>query len=120
MICAKCNVDKDIVEFYGKCKKKYICSKCHNAYTIVKGQEKKAWGVKYLGGKCCICGYNKSNVALDFHHTNAENKDAHFVGLRGWALSRLKKELDNCVLLCNNCHREVHAGISHLPVAQPV
>ena len=31
--------------------------------------------VKYKGGKCEICGYNKCIEALEFHHLNREEKD---------------------------------------------
>ena len=76
--------------------------------------KKKA--INYKGGQCAICKYKKSPSALTFHHINPANK---FFGLsargitRAW--SKVQKELDKCILLCANCHAEVHDGITQLP-----
>lgn len=70
----------------------------------------------YKGGKCALCGYNKCLGALEFHHLDPSKKDfaLSVKGLtRSW--KKTKAELDKCVLVCANCHREVHAGISQLP-----
>jgi len=75
---------------------------------------------EYKGGKCIICGYNKSSRALVFHHLNPEDKDFGLSsrGLtRSW--ERIQKELDKCVLLCANCHMELHDGITQLPKGNP-
>ena len=64
-----------------------------------------------------ICGYRKCVGALDFHHIDEKTKqfDLSSHGLtRAW--SRTQIELDKCVLLCANCHREIHAGIVQLPM----
>lgn len=68
--------------------------------------------VEYLGGKCQVCGYNRCIAALDFHHLD-ESKKKFGLSQRGMTRSWVKtrKELDKCVLLCSNCHRELHAGI---------
>ncbi len=70
----------------------------------------------YKGGKCQICGYNKCIRALDFHHRDPEKKDFG-LSAKGYTRSwdSVKTELKKCVLLCSNCHREVHEGISSLP-----
>jgi len=68
----------------------------------------KELGIEYKGGKCVACGYSKCSAALDFHHINPEEKE----GLRqDWCFEKNKSELDKCVLLCANCHRELHAGV---------
>ncbi|MFA6426878.1 MAG: hypothetical protein WCW16_00320 [Candidatus Magasanikbacteria bacterium] len=75
----------------------------------------RAMAVEYKGGKCMICGYHKCLEAFDFHHLDAKQKEFGISkdGLtRAW--SRVVKELDKCVMLCANCHREVHAGIVQL------
>ncbi|MEK9185264.1 MAG: hypothetical protein AAB863_00670 [Patescibacteria group bacterium] len=70
----------------------------------------------YKGGKCMVCDYNRCQRALSFHHLNPQEKDFDLSsrGLtRSW--ERIKKEIDKCVLLCANCHMEVHDGITQLP-----
>ena len=71
---------------------------------------------EYAGGKCVICGYNKCPRALSFHHRDPSKKDFG-VSDRGITRSwdKTRAEIDKCVLLCANCHMEVHSGITQLP-----
>lgn len=72
----------------------------------------KEMAIEYKGGKCIFCGYNRCHSALDFHHIDAAGKEfgVSLDGLtRSW--ERTKNELDKCVLVCANCHREIHAGM---------
>jgi len=74
----------------------------------------KVMAIEYKGGKCSLCGYNKCNSALDFHHINDKKFGLSLKGLtRSW--EKTKIELDKCVLVCANCHREIHEGISQPP-----
>ena len=63
--------------------------------------------VEYKGGKCEKCGYNKCINALEFHHLNANEKDFTIAG-KSWSFEKLKKESDKCILVCSNCHKEIH------------
>lgn len=85
------------------------------SYTCVKDWRHKAKQilVDYKGGKCCICGYDKCNEALDFHHLNPENKDFSISSTHK-NIDILKKEVDKCILVCCRCHREIHAGLIDL------
>lgn len=68
--------------------------------------------VRYLGGKCEACGYDRCREALEFHHRNPDEKDFEISAATismGWEL--IEEELDKCLLLCANCHREVHAKL---------
>lgn len=47
--------------------------------------------------------------ALDFHHVASELKEHEIAGMKNRSFERLKPELDKCILLCANCHREFHA-----------
>ncbi len=72
--------------------------------------------VEYKGNKCVICGYNKCDRALEFHHLNPNEKDFG-ISAKGYTRSweKVKNELDKCMMLCANCHREIHEGITQLP-----
>ncbi len=72
--------------------------------------------IKYKGGKCIICGYSKCGQALEFHHVDETIKDFG-ISAKGYTRSweKVKKELDKCILVCANCHREIHAGITQPP-----
>jgi hypothetical protein len=66
--------------------------------------------IEYKGGKCSRCGYSSCPAVFDLHHLDETKKDFGFgVGgiTRSW--DRLKAEADKCILLCANCHRELHA-----------
>jgi 5-methylcytosine-specific restriction endonuclease McrA len=79
----------------------------------------KEQAVTYKGGKCQVCGYSKCRAALEFHHTDPAEKDAGInstVASGGKSFEAIKSELDKCVLVCSNCHREIHAGITLCPV----
>lgn len=88
------------------------CKKCL-VIAVQKRREKvKQMAVEYKGGKCEICGYNKYAGALDFHHKDPSKKDfgiAHDGHTKSW--EKVKKELDKCMLVCANCHREIHSKI---------
>lgn len=79
--------------------------------SIIKTQKrKKQMVVERFGGKCQCCGYDKCLDALEFHHLDEntkEHKPAYII-IR-WSFEKAKKELDKCILVCANCHREIHA-----------
>lgn len=86
--------------------------------------KKKCWRKKareYLaiafGGKCTICGYNKTIAALDYHHLNPSEKDFSLsVAMKnGGAWAKIVAEAKKCTIVCCRCHREIHAGITKLP-----
>lgn len=58
---------------------------------------------------CAICGYSKCDAALEFHHTNPEDKKFQ-VTARTTGYKKIVEELNKCILLCANCHREIHWG----------
>lgn len=64
--------------------------------------------VEYKGGKCERCGYNKPCwSAYDFHHIDPAQKEFSISG-KTKAFDKIKSEVDKCLLLCRNCHAEVH------------
>ncbi|MGL6228626.1 MAG: hypothetical protein ACRC3J_05375 [Culicoidibacterales bacterium] len=70
-----------------------------------------------MGGCCQICGYNKCKAALEFHHIDSDDKDfaigTSLVVTSGW--DKIITEVKKCILLCANCHREVHKHITQIP-----
>jgi 5-methylcytosine-specific restriction endonuclease McrA len=71
---------------------------------------------EYKGGKCQLCGYKKSQRALSFHHRDPKKK-SFGISMKGLTRSwdKIRTEIDKCILLCANCHMEVHDGITQLP-----
>lgn len=72
----------------------------------------KEMAIQNKGGKCMCCGYNKYNGALDFHHINESTKEFS-LSVRGLTRSwkKIEAEIDKCLLVCANCHREIHGGL---------
>lgn len=64
--------------------------------------------IEMLGGKCQKCGYNKCHVAFDFHHKDSNKENSISVMLKWVSKEKILKEAKKCILLCANCHRELH------------
>ena len=67
------------------------------------------------GGKCCICGYDKCSAALEFHHLNPEEKEFTLGANTNIGTEKAIAEIKKCVLVCANCHREIHDGLTISP-----
>ncbi len=99
--CKRCN------KSYNSGKGSYV-DYCISCRVTIQRKELKQKAVDYLGSVCSVCGYNKSLRALQFHHVDASDKDFNISskGVIKW--ESIKAELDKCILLCSNCHAELH------------
>ncbi len=62
-----------------------------------------------LGGKCEMCGYCKDVPnAYHFHHRNKAEKSYTISRHMTRNFDALMEEAKKCMLLCSNCHAEVH------------
>jgi hypothetical protein len=60
---------------------------------------------------CAICGYNKCARALSFHHIDPNTKKCTISTLcncRASSVERIQTEINKCIILCANCHMELH------------
>ena len=99
---------------------KYCSRGCKNTHNNLnfqtyeaqqkRGRTRKLKLIKLKGGRCARCGYGKNHAALVFHHIEPENKsfplELRSLSNRKW--ETILDEVDKCLLLCSNCHAEVH------------
>lgn len=59
---------------------------------------------------CSICGYTGCESSLHFHHVVSDNKiiEINTTVISRRALDLIIEELNKCVLVCCNCHGEIH------------
>lgn len=104
-----------------------VCANCHRLRhaardrasadhaTVQTRREKKERAIASMGGVCFGCRRDGSPSLFEFHHKNPTEKD---FGISEDGISRnwdaIARELAKCVMLCANCHREVHAGVRRL------
>lgn len=104
----KCKIHGD-TEFVKRSDGYFRCKKCAVNAVVKRRVILKEQAIEYKGGSCERCGYDKSKRALEFHHLDPKEKDfgiAHKGYTRSW--EKVKKELDKCILVCSNCHAEIH------------
>jgi hypothetical protein len=109
-----------IQKFCGSCgkllktKRRNKCNSC-NVSNYRRNIKKKL--VAYKEGKCKICGYNRCDWSMDFHHRDSSKKEFN-VSHKGRTISfkKLLTEVDKCILVCKNCHGEIHAGLISIPL----
>jgi len=103
--CRTCGIEGE-ENFYKTAK--YQCKKCWNQRTYKTGIDKINKLKSELGGCCARCGYDKYLGALEFHHLDPTVKEFALGHKRGLSEEALRKEINKCILLCANCHREEH------------
>ena len=106
-----------------------LCANCHRLRhaglderpgdpVVEHRRARKLRAIAYMGGCCEGCGYTGPAALFEFHHRDPKTKD---FGLSEHGIPRrwekIVVELAKCVMLCANCHREVHAGVRELGVA---
>ena len=129
--CKWCKIKKPIERFYHDCSNKegigYSCKQCAKEYqrrynranrakitdaSRMKRRRIKETLVSENGGKCFFCGYNRYIGALEFHHKDPSQKDFH---ISQTGINKAREESKKCVLVCSNCHMELHANVIFLP-----
>jgi transposase len=95
----------------------YRCKRCRIERVSQRRRQIKRKLVEEAGGKCLICGYDRCQQVLQFHHLDPTTKEFH-LGQNGVtrSLARSRVEARKCILLCANCHGEVEAGITSVPL----
>jgi len=89
-----------------------------NAYMKLRRDKNKAdnlaWFIEFQGEiVCAVCGYHKSLAAIDFHHVDSTQKNGSRDSFGMWlygepAIFRDKIKSIEYMMLCANCHRELH------------
>tara|TARA_Y100000310_G_scaffold334969_2_gene415897 strand:+ start:647 stop:1150 length:504 start_codon:yes stop_codon:yes gene_type:complete len=128
-ICGRCKEKKPLTEFHKDCVKKdgvqSMCINCRKEYhrehylsnkkkyIEQNGERRKKIREEFYEYKktlsCSKCGDSRWYV-LDFHHKDSKKKDfliSKMVG-GGYSKNRIEEEVSKCIVLCSNCHRELH------------
>lgn len=120
-ICTLCKTEKPISDFYkfkksDKQRARAECSVCSRKKKRERdkktNQEYENW-YKKIPKKCEKCGETRPYL-IDFHHINPLLKSIEISTIRSkcWSLKKkietAEKEMQKCIQLCSNCHREFH------------
>jgi hypothetical protein len=116
IICTLCKCSLDESLFYPRAKSgkrkndlSSYCKGCVNTLTKQRHYLFKEACLAYKGNACELCGYFRNKAALDFHHRDSSTKEFSPSTQASTKFSeKIKLELDKCMLLCANCHREIH------------
>lgn len=86
----------------------WVNSKRERGRKLARESKRKA--VQYMGNKCHDCGESYPDYIYDFHHLSGDTKvdNPSAILKKEWSVA--KEELDKCVMVCANCHRERHYG----------
>lgn len=108
--CIEC--DKKISFSSMISRKKYCSLRCRDRVAERNKRQKKKKFVDSFKTQCELCGYKTYKGALDFHHRSPSDKSFNLADYENYSYDKLENEIKKCIVLCRNCHSEVHAGIS--------
>jgi hypothetical protein len=107
---------KDNIYQCNRCQKEYIYSRasgkakiyCASCCITVRRQNIKKKILQQRGENCEICEYSICPRTLSFHHKNPKEKDFTVSANMEKSFDKIKHETDKCMILCANCHMELH------------
>jgi hypothetical protein len=79
----------------------------------VTGRRRKKYKlflINVIGGGCQFCMYNMCMRNLSFHHIRDKEFQLTEREIR-FSLSKILGEINKCILICHNCHGEIHDGL---------
>jgi hypothetical protein len=82
--------------------------RCNSCNTKIRRYRTKVAAIKYLGGKCTVCGWSGDVAGFEFHHKNDKEFNIGSAANKSWG--NIKKELGKCMLFCATCHRIKHSN----------
>jgi transposase len=93
------------------------CARCNAEAVAERRRRVKRILIEEAGNRCSLCGYDRFQGALQFHHLNPDVK-RYALSDSGISrsLEKARAEARKCALLCANCHAEVEAGVRTIPV----
>ena len=118
-ICNKCKQEKSLESFYKNRSRKdglsRMCKKCKTEHEHLVIKKAKEWWDKWKSDKgCSKCGDTRPYV-LDLHHLDPTQKEFTIGKVLGSGTSglesrqrRILEEAKKCIVVCANCHREIH------------
>lgn len=112
-VCSKCGIEKPLSEYHkngfdrqGNQKYRGYCKQCANALESNRYRQKKQF-IDTQKLQCAKCGETRVYV-LDYHHKNPAEKEFTVGKLKKGSLETIQNEINKCIVLCANCHREFH------------
>ncbi len=114
--CNTCKKELPLDSFYtaghSRNGKRLYRAHCRQCIATNEATKKYEIVLKILGYYSCkVCGYDRCKAALDFHHLDPDKKEYKISDLRHSEKHILMEELLKCIIVCANCHREIHQGM---------
>lgn len=103
--CTSCGRE---YEYDPKNRNGFTRSKCNSCLVNDRRFNLKLKAINLKGGGCVKCGYKANASALTFHHIDPSQKEFNIGGMHCRKWSSIEEELAKCILLCHNCHAEIH------------
>jgi len=112
--CTKCGEIKKESDFFNRNSKykRTWCKFCEYQYLKQRRQiYRKILNELKING-CSICGCNGNKQLLVFHHVEPKDKSFKICNQNmGKPINDLVDEIHKCILLCDHCHKSIHAKI---------
>ncbi|HRH44970.1 MAG TPA: hypothetical protein PKY82_25255 [Pyrinomonadaceae bacterium] len=115
-ICKYCQQEKTDDSFEvckviaGKTYYRQKCKDCKRSVRVIRRKKTRKWLDEYKKSLACErCDFSDFR-ALEFHHSNPNQKDFNVADMirSGASIQTILNEIEKCEILCSNCHQIEH------------